>query len=109
MDVTSVVLLILTAPEIGGSAIRIKPELSSCALHPDLMPPADQGTVLHAEERTRAEVDLRGLADLVRGDPRDPLGPVPWLVEAQVQALQLEQSIGPLLDGLKVKDIVPAR
>ena len=46
-----------------------------------------------------------GLANLAGGDPGDPFRPVLRLVEAQAQALQLEQPFGALLDGLEVEDL----
>src|SRR5208337_1475111 len=79
--------------------------LSSCALRPRLMSPADQRTVFDAEEGTRPEVGSRGLADLASGDLGDPLGPVLRLVEAQAKALQLQQPFGALIDGLELEDV----
>ena len=46
----------------------------------------------------------RGLADLGRGDGRDPIGPRLRLIEREPQPLQLQQALGPLLDGLEVED-----
>ena len=45
-----------------------------------------------------------GPADLPGGDPGDPVGPAERLVEAQAPALQLQEPLGPLLDGLVVED-----
>ena len=62
------------------------------------------GPQLDAAEGLGVEMSLRGLADLSRRDVRDPLGPVPRLVEGKSPSLQLEQPFGPLLDGLEVED-----
>src|SRR4051794_8926587 len=78
-------------------------ECPSSALAVGSLASAADRAVLDPDEGRGVEVLAGGAADLARGDAGDPVGPVQGVVQRQAPALQLQQALGALVDGLVVE------